>query len=144
MITTTLMLPLIIILSYRPLLKHIAEQERAESIMQVRLRLMQFSVTHTVDELLQDTLDEIEALTGSTIGFFHFLEADQKTLWLQAWSTNTLQNMCNAEGKDSHYSVDDAGVWADCVRQRQPVIHNDYASLAHRKGTPEGHAPIIR
>jgi len=143
-ITTTLMLPLINIFSYRPLLKHIAEQDRAERIMQARLRLMQFAVSHTVDELLQATLDEIETLTGSTIGFFHFLEVDQKTLWLQAWSTNTLQNMCEAEGKGSHYSVDQAGVWADCIRQRRPVIHNDYASLAHRKGTPEGHAPISR
>jgi PAS domain S-box-containing protein len=143
-ITTTLMLPLIYTLSYRPLLKHIAERERADSIMQVRLRLMQFAVSHTVDELLQATLDEIEALTGSTIGFFHFLDSDQKTLWLQAWSTNTLQNMCKAEGRGSHYNVEQAGVWADCVRQRRPVIYNDYASLAHRKGTPEGHAPIIR
>ena len=143
-ITTTLMLPLIYILSYRPLLKYIAEQERVERIMQVRMHLMQFSVTHTVDELLQLTLDELEALTGSTIGFFHFLETDQKTLWLQAWSTNTLQNMCEADGKDSHYNVDQAGVWADCIRQRQPVIHNDYASLPQRKGLPEGHAPVIR
>lgn len=143
-ITTTLMLPLIDILSYRPLLKRITEQERVESIMQARLRLMQFAVSKTADELLQATLDEVESLTASTISFFHFLEADQKTLWLQAWSTNTLQNMCEAEGKGSHYSVDQAGVWADCVRQRRPVIHNDYASLAQRKGTPEGHAPIIR
>ena len=143
-ITTTLMLPLIYMLSYRPLLKHVAENERVEGIMQVRLRLMQFAIGHTVDELLQATLDQIEALTGSTIGFFHFLEADQNTLRLQAWSTNTLQNMCNAEGKGSHYSVEQAGVWADCVRQRQPVIHNDYVSMPHRKGTPEGHTPIVR
>ena len=143
-ITTVLILPIIYIFSYRPLLKHIVEQERAESIMQVRLRLMRFAVSYTVDELLQATLDEIEALTGSTIGFFHFLEADQKTLWLQAWSTNTIQNMCKAEGKGSHYSVEQAGVWADCVRQCQPVVHNDYASLPYRKGTPEGHAPIVR
>jgi len=112
--------------------------------MQARLRLMQYAVSNTVDELLQATLDEVESLTDSTIGFFHFLDSDQTTLWLQAWSTNTLQNMCEAEGKGSHYSVDQAGVWADCIRQRRPVIHNDYASLAHRKGTPEGHAPISR
>lgn len=143
-ITTTLMFPLIFILSYRPLLKHIAEQDRVESIMQVRLRLMQFAVEHTVDELLQTTLDEIEALTGSTVSFFHSVETDQNTIFLQAWSTNTLKSMCKAEGKDSHYSVDNAGVWADCIRQRQPIIHNDYSSLAHRKGLPEGHAPIIR
>lgn len=143
-ITTTLMLPLIYLFSYRPLLKHIAERERADSIMQVRLRLMQFAIAHTVDELLQVTLDEIEVLTGSTVSFYHSVKADQNTIMLQAWSTNTLKNMCNAEGKDSHYHVEEAGVWADCVRLRKPVIHNNYVSLAHRKGLPEGHAPIVR
>ena len=144
LITTTLVFPLIFLLSFRPLLKQIAEQEQAESIMEVRLRLIQFAVSHSVDELLQATLDEIEVLTGSSIGFFHFLDSDQETLWLQSWSTNTLQNMCKAEGKGSHYSVNQAGVWADCVRERRTIVHNDYPSLAQRKGTPEGHAPIIR
>lgn len=143
-ITTILMLPLIYRLSYQPLLKLLAEKEQSESIVQVRLRLVQLALTYTVDELLQATLDEIEALTGSTMGFFHFLEADQNTVWLQSWSTNTLQNMCEAEGKGSHYSVEQAGVWADCVRQRRPVIHNDYTSLPHRKGLPEGHAHVVR
>jgi len=142
--TTALMFPLLYMMSYRPLLKQITEREQVESILQVRLRLRQLADTRTVDELLQATLDEIEALTGSTIGFFHFLEADQETLSLQTWSTNTLHHMCKAEGKGSHYSVEQAGVWADCIRQRQAIIHNDYASLAHRKGLPEGHAAIIR
>jgi len=143
-ITTTLMLPLIYTLSYQPLLKHIAERERADSIMRVRLQLMQFAVAHTVDELLQFTLDEIEALTGSTVSFFHSVKSDQNTILLQAWSTNTLKIMCEADGEDSHYNVEEAGVWADCVRLREPVIHNDYVSLTHRKGLPEGHAPIVR
>jgi PAS domain S-box-containing protein len=52
--------------------------------------------------------------------------------------------MCKAEGKGSHYNVDQAGVWADCVRLRKPVIHNDYASLTERKGMPEGHATVTR
>ena len=43
-----------------------------------------------------------------------------------------------------HYCVDRAGVWVDCVRERKAVVHNDYASLPHRKGLPEGHAPVVR
>jgi two-component system, sensor histidine kinase and response regulator len=110
----------------------------------VRLRLIAFADTHPMDELLTATLDEIEALTGSTIGFYHFLEPDQTTLSLQNWSTNTLKNMCTATGKGSHYDVAQAGVWVDCVHARRPVIHNDYAALPDRKGMPAGHAPVVR
>ena len=32
----------------------------------------------------------------------------------------------------------------DCVRERGPIIHNDYASLTHRKSLPPGHAAVRR
>ena len=124
--------------------REINERKRAENIMQARFRLLEFANSHSMAEFLTATLDEIEALTGSKIGFFHFLEPDQKTLKLQSWSTNTVKNMCTAEGEGSHYNISQAGIWVDCVHERCPVIHNDYASLPHRKGMPVGHAPVIR
>jgi diguanylate cyclase (GGDEF)-like protein len=30
------------------------------------------------------------------------------------------------------------------VYEKKPVVHNDYASLPHRRGLPEGHAQVIR
>jgi len=143
-VMTVIIFPLLYFLSTRPLLKHIRQQTQTENILQSRLRLIRFSHSHTLDELLQETLDEIETLTGSSIGYFHFLEADQTTLRLRAWSTNTLKNMCTLSARDSHYNVDQAGVWADCVRERRPVIHNDYLALAHRRGLPKGHATVVR
>lgn len=128
----------------RQLQQELTERKLVENIMQARLRLLEFANFHSLDELLTATLDEIEALTGSDIGFYHFLEADQKTLSLQNWSTNTLKNMCTAAGKGSHYDVAQAGVWVDCINEHRPVIHNDYASLPHRQGMPEGHAPVVR
>ena len=124
--------------------KDITEQKQIDVINQVRLGLLGFSVSHSLDELLTATLDEIEALTGSSIGFYHFVQPDQRTLSLQNWSTNTLMKMCTAEGKGRHYDISEAGVWVDCVHERRPVIHNDYTSLPHRKGLPEGHAPVER
>jgi PAS domain S-box-containing protein len=115
---------------------------RVQHALATRLRLSEYALTHTLEQLLQKTLDEAEALTDSQIGFFHFVEADQITLWLQMWSTNTLRKMCTANTKGAHYPITQAGVWVDCVHQRRPVIHNDYASLTHRKGMPEGHAPV--
>lgn len=125
-------------------IRDITERKRSESITHTRLRLNEFALYHSLGELRQKVLDELELLTGSQIGFFHVIGADQHTLSLQSWSTATLQNMCKAEVKERHYDIEKAGVWTDCIRQRRPVIHNDYAGLPHRKGLPDGHAPIIR
>ncbi|MBN1978696.1 MAG: GAF domain-containing protein [Anaerolineae bacterium] len=128
----------------RRLEEQAAERKQAEEIIRLRLRLFEFAADHSLDELMQKALDEIEEITHSSIGFYHFVEADQKTLSLQAWSTRTMQEFCKAEGKGMHYSLDQAGVWVDCVYQRKPVIHNDYAALPHRKGMPPGHAEVRR
>jgi PAS domain S-box-containing protein len=97
-----------------------------------------------MDEILSKALDEVCAFVDSPIGFYHFMESDGKALSLQQWSTRTLNEFCRAEGKGLHYGVDQAGVWVDCVREKKPVIHNDYASLKHKKGMPEGHARVVR
>jgi PAS domain S-box-containing protein len=122
----------------------ITERKRNEAVNAARLHLVQFSLTHSLDDLLEETLNKTEELTGSLIGFYHFVEEDQVSLTLQNWSTRTKEEFCKAEGKGLHYPIDEAGVWVDCVRQGRAVIHNDYASLSHRKGMPEGHAEVYR
>ncbi len=124
--------------------RDITDRKRHEALLAVRCRLSESAAARSCDELLQSVLDEAETLTASRIGFFHFLADDQVTIMLQTWSTNTLQSMCTAEGKGLHYPVEQAGVWVDCIRERRPVIHNDYASLPHRRGLPAGHAPLVR
>jgi signal transduction histidine kinase len=137
---------MLITASRNELNSEISERKRAEGVLQAQLRILAAANASALsaDEVLQLALDEIEAQTKSTIGFYHFMEADNETLTLQNWSTNTVKNMCTAEGKGRHYPVAQAGVWTDCVHERRPIIHNDYASLPHRKGMPQGHAPVIR
>jgi PAS domain S-box-containing protein len=122
----------------------ITNRKRIERVLQARLHLLNFAIAHSLDEVLQETLDTIGGLVDSPIGFYHFLEADQKKLSLQAWSTQTKEIFCKAEGQGLHYDVDQAGVWVDCIRERRPVIHNDYAALPHRKGMPVGHVEVLR
>ncbi len=122
----------------------ISFQKRNREIIEARLRLIEYSHKNSLCELLRETLDEAEKLTGSCIGFYHFMDANTQILTLQAWSTKTAAEFCKAEGAGSHYPVAQAGVWVDCIHERRPVIHNDYASLPHRKGLPEGHAAVVR
>jgi PAS domain S-box-containing protein len=120
------------------------DERRTHRLIQTRLTLMEYALTHSLDELLIKALDAIGGLVDSPIGFYHFVDADQHALSLQQWSTLTLKEFCRFEGKGLHYGVDQAGVWADCIREGKPIIHNDYASLPHKKGMPDGHATVIR
>jgi PAS domain S-box-containing protein len=122
----------------------ITDRKRNEQITEIRFKLIEFSAHHALDELLRKSLDEISLLSNSAIGFFHFVHEDQQTLTLQQWSTATLKEFCKTVAKGMHYGLDQAGVWADCLRERKVVIHNDYQALSHKKGLPEGHAEVIR
>jgi PAS domain S-box-containing protein len=94
------------------------------------------------NEILQLGIEEAVRLTDSEIGYIHFVNADKETLTLGAWSQGTLKH-CSAT-QDNHYPVSRAGVWADTVRLRRAVVHNDYEALPDLKGYPEGHARLIR
>ena len=130
------------VIVYFAMVKEITERKRAEVLLQIRLQLTEAAQQANVDRLLQMALDQAELLTDSCLGFFHFV--DETDLTLQAFSTNTLQHACTANGRGRHLAVTQAGVWADCLRTGQPVIHNDYASLPQQRGLPEGHAPLVR
>ena len=117
---------------------------RNDRLHQARTRILKESAFRTVDELMTMVIDEVELLTDSRIGFFHTLDGDGQTLTLQGWSTRTTRELCSITGKGLHYDLEQAGVWVDCVRERKGIIHNDYAALPHRKGLPEGHAPVTR
>ncbi len=119
-------------------------RKRDNELMNLRLKLIQYAAGHTLEDLMQTSLDEIEKLTGSKISFFHTVETDQKTLTLRACSTNTMDRFCKAEDIERHYDIDQAGVWGDCIRDRKPVIYNDAESRPHKKGLPHGHADVVR
>lgn len=122
----------------------ITEKKKIEALLKLQITLWQYSVNHTSIELMQKVLDEIEDMTNSQIGFFHFMDAKSNSLKLQAWSTRTKEKFCKAEGMGMNYPVDKAGVWCDAVRFKKPVIHNDYDSMVDKKGMPDGHAHLVR
>ncbi len=94
------------------------------------------------EEITSFALEEGVTLTGSKIGYMHFINDDQQSLYLYAWSKETMKQ-CKAE-RTPHYPVNAAGIWLDCIRQKRPVIHNDYQNLKTKKGYPDGHVHLIR
>ncbi|MBA3010871.1 MAG: PAS domain S-box protein [Desulfobacula sp.] len=122
--------------SHIAIVEDITKNKRKENVQAAQLNLVEYAQTHPVKEVLQRVLDEAETLTDSEIGFFHFVEDDQKTLSLQTGSKNRIAN--------HHYPISQAKIWADCLGERKPIIYNDDATLKHKRDLPEGHAPIVR
>lgn len=94
-------------------------------------------------DFMRHVLDVAEDLTGSRIGFMHFVNADQESIELIAWSTRTLDYYCRAVF-DRHYPISQAGIWADAARLKEPVVINDYAAVARPGALPEGHSHLER
>lgn len=126
--------------------QHRLEQQAqlSQMLTERRLRLMEYAATHDMQALLKQTLDEVCQLSDSPFGFYYFIESDQQTLSLKAWSPPALNEFCSAGGHDFHSPVAETGDWAYCLRQQRPVINNNHASPPDSKGLPAGHAPVTR
>jgi two-component sensor histidine kinase/CheY-like chemotaxis protein len=124
-------------------MQDITSRKRTEAILAARLRMIECAATCSMDELLRATLDEAENLTGSASGFWVAVEQNQEGVQFVAWSTRTEQD-CSVPDRGQHAPVATSGVWAECIRKRRAVVHNDYLHLPHRKGLPSGHWPLIR
>lgn len=112
-------------------------QERLEAL----LRLTQMEGL-SEQELAAFALEEGVRLTGSKGGYLHFYDENLKNIRLHSWSRQ-VQRQCSVTGT-SHYPLESAGIWADSIRNRQPVIHNNYDTVQGKKGLREGHFPINR
>jgi hypothetical protein len=113
------------------------DEERLEAL----LNLTQMEITYE-NEITAFALEEAVRLTRSAGGYLHFFNEDEQTIQLYSWSKDVLRTCTAAE--EHHYPLDEAGVWADSIRLRKAVIHNNYQSLADRKGYPEGHFHLMR
>ena len=111
---------------------------RLDSLMELSQTAHQLSE----HEIVQVAIEEAARLTGSEIGYLHFVNPDENTLRLLTWTEKT-REQCAAV-YDDHYPVAQAGVWADCIRLKRPIIHNGYQTLPDRRGYPEGHIHLIR
>jgi len=98
----------------------------------------------TLKEITDFALEEGVRLTKSQIGYLAFLNEDETVLTMQAWS-KTAMEQCAVVDKPLVYPLETTGLWGEAVRQRQPIITNDYAAPnPYKKGYPEGHVVIRR
>ncbi|NLH17481.1 MAG: PAS domain S-box protein [Phycisphaerae bacterium] len=126
--------------------------ERKEALEQIRLNEQRlaalFQLNQMADEplnvLCQFAMEEAVRLTGSTIGYMAFVNEDETVMTMHAWSQSAMQE-CRIENKTIVYPVEKTGLWGEAIRQRKPVITNDYSQPSpFKKGCPQGHISVRR
>ena len=123
--------------------RKLAESHRKEIDLQNLLLWLYQKASKLPDKELYDyVLEHAVQLTESTVGFFHLVSDDQKNVILTTWNREALKN-CTAPYA-THYPVEQAGNWVDCLRFKRPILYNDYPNSPNRKGLPEGHSSVRR
>ena len=120
------------------------EERLNTRLLEVRLNSFEYAIDHDLEQTLRYILDEIGTLLNSPVGFAHLIHPQTHKLWLTAWSSKTTEEYCRLNKDSLHDNTEVAGIWAEAVRLKQPVIHNDYDSSENKKGMPDGHAKITR
>ncbi|PKN37886.1 MAG: hypothetical protein CVU62_09205 [Deltaproteobacteria bacterium HGW-Deltaproteobacteria-2] len=105
------------------------------------LEIMQHR-SKTTQEFLDYALDEAIKITQSKIGYIYFYHEDSRQFILNTWSKDVMKE-CTIANQQTCYELEKTGIWGEVVRQRKPLILNDFqADHPLKKGYPEGHTPL--
>lgn len=97
-----------------------------------------------LNEITNFALEEAIRLTESKVGYLAFANEEETVLRMYSWSADAIKG-CNIKHKQTTYNIEKMGLWGEAMRQRKPVITNDYtAPDPLKKGQPAGHVKILR
>ncbi len=97
-----------------------------------------------LNEITGYALEKAIELTRSKVGYCAFVNKEENIIRMYSWSTQAIKN-CHIKHKQNTYHIDHMGLWGEAIRQRKPIITNDYtAANPHKRGQPEGHVKIQR
>ncbi len=152
---TQISLPIILIYPCATLLLGLLMQNRIKretAITEIQKSRGQFkSMVDILQNLAEDdqgfmlfALEEAVKLMESELGFIFYYSEDTKLFTLSSWSKKALE-VCNITAPQTIYELDKTGVWGEPVRQKRPIIINDFhADNPLKKGYPIGHPTLFR
>jgi two-component system, cell cycle sensor histidine kinase and response regulator CckA len=114
-----------------------------EARLRSLVNILQFRAG-TTQEFLDNALDEALKLMESKIGYIYFYHENRNQFILNTWS-KVVMKKCSVVNPQTCYTLDKTGAWGEAVRQRKPIIFNDFqADHPTKKGYPEGHVRLSR
>ena len=100
-----------------------------------------FQNTH---EQLDYVLHEALKLTDSQYGYIYLYDEGTAEFILNSWTQGVMED-CAITKKETRYLLAKTGIWGEVVRQRKPIVINDFAGPNPlKKGYPEGHMELTK
>ncbi len=129
---------------------NITERKRAEDEVrnnEARLKKI-VDILHykadSVQDFLNNALDEALGLTRSEIGYIFHYDEDSEEFELHTWSKDAMKQ-CSVLKPQTVYQLKATGIWGEVVRQRKPILVNDFqAPHPLKRGYPDGHPRLHR
>ncbi len=98
----------------------------------------------STQEQLDYALHQLLELSGSRYGYIYLYDEDREEFTLNFWTRGVMKD-CSVQNVPSVYPLADTGIWGEVVRQRKPIIVNDFAAPNPlKKGYPQGHVALTR
>lgn len=120
-----------------------AAQKLNESRLEALVKLNRMAGA-SLKEITDFAREEAVRLTGSKLGYLAFMDAYETSLIMHSWSKSAMEE-CAIEDKRFIYPVRTTGLWGEAIRQRKPIITNDYpAPSSLKKGYPKDHVHLTR
>jgi PAS domain S-box-containing protein len=128
----------------RDMTQHRKAQEQIvlnEARLQSLYNISQYRAMN-VQDLLDFSLGEALRLTASKFGYIYFYDEEKKEFILNSWSNEVMQE-CAVVAPQTTYELDKTGIWGESVRQRRPILVNDFQGCNPlKKGYPPGHVEL--
>ncbi|WP_177165261.1 sensor histidine kinase [Methanococcoides vulcani] len=123
------------------------EAEDAWKLDEYRLETL-LQLNQMTDRSMQEIVDfareESVRLTQSKVGYIAFVNEDEAILTMHSWSKTAMLE-CKIRDKPIVYTLKSTGLWGEALRQRNPIVTNDYnAPNPLKKGYPKDHVKLTR
>jgi two-component system, cell cycle sensor histidine kinase and response regulator CckA len=120
-----------------------AELRGNEARLRSLVRILQYP-SEQAQEFLDNALNEAVGLTGSKVGYIYFYDDTRKEFTINTWSKEGMKE-CTVESPPLVYQLGKTGLWGEAVRQRRPILINDFqAPHPLKRGYPRGHIDLHR
>jgi PAS domain S-box-containing protein len=129
-----------------------SEEHLKKILLESKLRLLEVSVSYSVNEMTSKVLDEVEILTGSEFSLFHSVDSTQTKFISVTASSQTETKLQSRDFSSLSEQILKNYLLSGFVEKSQPLFYNNTAEDSPKKYfykydikiTRELHIPILR